>query len=104
MMPKRLIDPDDEGRMIVGIMLICLMLVVVLVGVLIHIPRSLGAEIALPREITRGSSFDDTQSLNRFGTYSTRYLERRWARMCKGPARYDAMREAYELGHGMPCK
>jgi hypothetical protein len=42
--------------------------------------------------------------LGGFGTYSNQYLHRRWARMCKGPARYDAMREAHYLGKAMPCR
>jgi hypothetical protein len=32
------------------------------------------------------------------------YRHRRWQRMCRGPARYDAMREAYERGHANPCR
>jgi len=39
-----------------------------------------------------------------FGTYSAHYLNRRWQRMCKGPQRYEAMREAYEHGRPPPCK
>jgi hypothetical protein len=41
--------------------------------------------------------------LDRFGQYGDAYYERRWFKMCKGPARYDAMREAYELGKKNPC-
>lgn len=38
-----------------------------------------------------------------FGVYSPAYYARRWRRMCAGPQRYDAMREANELGRPMPC-
>ena len=39
-----------------------------------------------------------------FGTYSQHYYQRRWSRLCKGGAgRYDAMREAYDLGKPDPC-
>jgi hypothetical protein len=30
-------------------------------------------------------------------------LEKRWERMCAGPERYDAMREADEKGRPNPC-
>jgi hypothetical protein len=45
----------------------------------------------------------ESNTLGLFGTYTMHYMHRRWARMCKGPARYDAMREAYELGAKQPC-
>lgn len=42
--------------------------------------------------------------IDKFGTYSLRYYEKRWRAMCKGPARYDAMREASAMGRPQPCK
>jgi hypothetical protein len=42
-------------------------------------------------------------AIGRFGVYSDQYMHRRWARMCKGPARYDAMREANQEGKPNPC-
>lgn len=42
-------------------------------------------------------------NLDGFGAYSSRYYERHWKRMCKTPARYDAMREAAEMGKRNPC-
>lgn len=94
-MPRRLLPDDFEGKMIVGIMLMCVVLVVVLIGVLFHIPRVTGAEIALPKIITEG-----------FGRPS-RTVDAinagRWREMCKGAARYEAMREAYELRKPDPC-
>jgi hypothetical protein len=47
--------------------------------------------------------YDPSVPLGAFGTYSTNYLHRRWARMCKGPARYDATREAFNHGRPNPC-
>lgn len=47
--------------------------------------------------------FDDTHHIGVFGTYSDAYLHRRWVRMCRGPARYDAMREAYDMRKPDPC-
>ena len=41
--------------------------------------------------------------IDKFGTYSDEYYARRWKRMCEGPARYDAMREANDRGKPMPC-
>lgn len=41
--------------------------------------------------------------LGKFGTYSLPYMQRRWERMCDGPARYDAMREANDMGQPQPC-
>lgn len=59
-------------------------------------------DIPLPPEITMGYSYD--RPIGLFGTYSTHYMQRRWARMCKGPMRYEAMREAFELGRPNPCR
>lgn len=56
-----------------------------------------GTELAVPARPIDGD-------ISRFGTYSQQYLERRWRRMCSGPARYDAMREAYERGLPQPCR
>lgn len=39
-----------------------------------------------------------------FGVYSPGYYQRRWRRMCDGPQRYDAMREADAMGRPMPCR
>lgn len=39
--------------------------------------------------------------ISRFGAYSDAYLQRRWRRMCATSARYDAMREAYDM-RGIP--
>ena len=68
------------------------------------IDEARGAEIdlPLPPEVTLGYSYDRPMGV--FGTYSTNYLRRRWARMCKGPDRYEAMREAFELGKENPCR
>lgn len=41
--------------------------------------------------------------IDKFGTYSLKYYERRWKRMCKTGARYDAMREANDMGRPQPC-
>lgn len=62
----------------------------------------LAAELPVPRPDPRpfvGESGD----LNKFGRYADSYYARRWKRMCAGPARYDAMREANDLGKGNPC-
>ena len=40
---------------------------------------------------------------DRYYRYGDHYYERRWRIMCLGPARYDAMAEAYELGRPNPC-
>jgi hypothetical protein len=45
----------------------------------------------------------DRPGIRAFGTYSDHYYQRRWARLCKGAGRYDAMREAYDLGKPDPC-
>lgn len=42
--------------------------------------------------------------LARFGTYSDAHLRKRWANLCKGGGRYQAMAEAYELGRPDPCQ
>lgn len=39
-----------------------------------------------------------------FGEYSLEYYQRRWRRMCAGPQRYDAMREANDRGQPQPCQ
>lgn len=31
-------------------------------------------------------------------------IHRRWQRMCRGPERYDAMREAHEYNGSQPCR
>ena len=69
------------------------------------IDEARGADLRLaplPPEVTLGYSYD--RPIGLFGTYSTHYLQRRWARMCKGSQRYDAMRESFELGKGNPCR
>lgn len=38
-----------------------------------------------------------------FGTYTDKYYEKKWKKLCKGAGRYDAMREAYERGKPDPC-
>lgn len=45
----------------------------------------------------------ESSDLNKFGIYSNKYYEKRWERMCKTGARYDAMREAYDMGKKQPC-
>jgi hypothetical protein len=60
-----------------------------------------GAE--LPNLITDGR-VDHSMDLKHFGTYSTAYYRKRWARMCKGGGRYVAMAEAYDMGLPQPCK
>jgi hypothetical protein len=42
--------------------------------------------------------------IDKFGRYSSKYYEKRWKRMCKTGARYDAMREANDMGKEQPCK
>ena len=64
---------------------------------------SLGADLKLPDYIKCGSAVCDSPTLGKFGTYSLKYYERRWKRMCQTSARYDAMREAYEMGRPQPC-
>lgn len=64
--------------------------------------RTHGAEISLPNEIRYGRSLPDGD-ISRFGTYSAAYYRSRWTRMCKGPQRYDAMREAYDRKQPDPC-
>lgn len=41
--------------------------------------------------------------VDKFGTYGDAYYKRRWERMCRTGARYEAMREANDLGKGFPC-
>lgn len=41
--------------------------------------------------------------IDKFGRYSLKYYERRWNKMCQGAARYDAMREAYDMRRPNPC-
>jgi hypothetical protein len=62
-----------------------------------------GADLALPNLIKCGKSHCDRfePSDEKFGD---QYYERRWKQMCQGSARYDAMREAYDLGKAQPCK
>lgn len=57
----------------------------------------------LPPEILYGQSKPDATDLTKFGRYGDAYYQRRWARMCKGSARYEAMREAWDLGKRQPC-
>lgn len=64
--------------------------------------RANGAEISLPNEVLYGRSMPDG-SIGTFGTYSAAYYQRRWKRMCKGPARYTAMGEAYDMRRPDPC-
>jgi hypothetical protein len=65
--------------------------------------RAHGADIyALPNEIKHGRSMPDGD-ISTFGTYSPAYYRSRWSRMCKGPQRYDAMREAYDMQRPDPC-
>lgn len=66
------------------------------------VKRAWGAELKLPNEITCGQTTCDGD-ISKFGRYSRAYYERRWKRMCKGGARYDAMREAFEAGKPNPC-
>ncbi len=59
-----------------------------------------GANLDLPDLIVHGK---DSAHIDRFGAYADHYYYRRWARLCKGAGRYDAMREAYDLGKPDPC-
>lgn len=95
MSPRRLIPEGNEEKAIIGIMLMCLILLVVLVGVLIRIPHVSSAELKLPKIITRdfGRPSNTVDAIN----------DGRWSEMCKGAARYEAMREAYELRKPDPC-
>lgn len=61
---------------------------------------ALGADVKIPDRLI----YDDQKPLGMFGTYREHYLQRRWRNMCKGPARYDAMREAMEIGRPNPCQ
>lgn len=61
-----------------------------------------GASLKLPSLITKGHS--DSARIDQFGKYNMAYYQRRWKRMCAGSARYDAMREAYEMKKEQPCK
>ena len=86
-MPKRLIPDDPEGRFIFAAIMLCVVLVLVLVYVLTMIPRAaVGADMKVRTSAT-------VDAIN-YG---------RWKVMCKGPARYEAMREAYELRKPDPC-
>lgn len=94
-------------KALVAIILFAILLASILAFVLIDIARTskaYGAEIALPQIITRGTFKDESPSLNRFGAYSITYMQSRWQRMCKGAARYDAMREANDLNTSNPCQ
>jgi hypothetical protein len=42
-------------------------------------------------------------NLGRFGTYSHVGVEKRWAKMCRGELRYQAMLEAHDAGQRNPC-
>lgn len=46
----------------------------------------------------------ESDDLTRFGRYSLEYYRNRWQRMCEGPQRYDAMREADSMRQPMPCR
>jgi hypothetical protein len=108
-MPRRLIPTDREGKILMAGMLVCMLLVGVLVWVLLAIPRSAhGSERTpygrlAPLRLSDRQFIDESVSLDKFGIYSLHYMELRWQRMCKGPARYDAMREAADLNHTNPC-
>lgn len=92
-----------EERILAIIMLALMILVAALVWALVTMPRA-GYGRTLPKLITRGTSFEnESPSLDKFGIYSLHYMELRWQRMCKSAARYDAMREANDLGHTNPC-
>ena len=60
-----------------------------------------GAELVIPEKFR--DRVYESGDLNKFGRYGDAYYLRRWKRMCNGPARYDAMREANDLGKGNPC-
>lgn len=68
-------------------------------------PSARAADLRLPPEITIGRSvdYDYGPQLGAFGTYSDAYLRKRWQRMCRTAARYQAMAEAYEHGKHNPC-
>lgn len=93
-----------KGAIVGASTLKVLWLVVLFVWAVYGIEKANAADLALPRlpyEITHGYS---RAPLGTFGTYSNHYLHRRWARMCKGAARYQAMGEAYEMGRPQPCR
>lgn len=62
--------------------------------------KAKAADLALPPEIVIGRPFESRA----FGPHSSLYMKSRWARLCKGGGRYDAMREAYERGLTNPCQ
>jgi hypothetical protein len=82
---KRLWPNDWEGRLIVLIMLGAVVLFAVLVWMLVLIPRARGADLPMHVRVMDAVNAG------------------RWKQMCKGAARYDAMREAYELKRPDPC-
>jgi hypothetical protein len=99
--------------MVLSIAVFCLILLVIggfLLWSVIYAGRARGAELELPRHgKTIEYRFGDFErptdgDIDKFGVYSLRYLERRWQRMCDGPQRYDAMREADSLGKPQPCR
>jgi hypothetical protein len=68
-------------------------------------PRLVVGEAVSDRLLYGERSYNEHNApLNLFGVYSRHYMHRRWKRMCKGPERYDAMREAYERGMPQPCQ
>ena len=89
-MPRRLIPDTKEGRIIMGGMLLCMVLVLVLAWVLVSIPRPASGADLMTVRLRQGRTMDAINA-------------GRWREMCKGPARYDAMREAYELRMPDPC-
>ena len=68
-------------------------------GLIAH--KAKGAD--LPYEILHGHS-RPTMALNKFGTYSAKYYQRRWKKLCLGGGRYVAMAEAYEQRKPSPCQ
>jgi hypothetical protein len=68
-----------------------------------RVPSLVVGETISDRLLYGKRSYRSEAPLNLFGVYSRHYMHRRWKRMCKGPERYDAMREAYERGLPMPC-
>jgi hypothetical protein len=62
-----------------------------------------GAELTFSPRAPRHAPLQESLQLDRFGTYSDEYYARRWKRMCDGPERYDAMREADSRGKSNPC-
>jgi hypothetical protein len=62
-----------------------------------------GAELTMSARPHKHAPVIESMQLGRFGTYSDEYYARRWRRMCDGPARYDAMREAADRGRPNPC-